>query len=466
MTDQATNDADAAMLDTSASEPGQDAAPADILAAIDPSVAAAAPTFISPGDGGIVRVSTDADGNQANGPSFNPALSRNGRFVAFESAATDLVPDEGKVSLGIFVKDLRTGQVQFASAGIVPGEGAGPASYFPSLSANGRFVAFDSQPVPGVGSPEHNFYVYVEDLRTGQLTLASADADGTPGNHTSEGAPSLSASGRFVAFSSSATNLVPGGSRTNEVFVKDLRTGQVQLASTDAAGNEGNGVSLSPSISANGRFVAFDSGASNLAPGADGGVFVKDLRSGQVTLASADAAGQPSQGYNFSPSISGDGRFVAFASYASDLVPGDADSNPVTLHNNRTDGVFLKDLRSGQVTLLSAAADGTPGDDNSSVPAISPNGRFVAFESRASNLVPGQAPGDAGVFLKDLWTGELRELAVLPPFTVDQSPHGTFTYTEGVTSPAVTNKGVVAFSSSVDLVPSDPSKETGIYLAS
>jgi len=240
MTDEATNDdIAAAALDASAPDAGQD--PALDPAAIDASTVAPQPlAFIAPddgtqsslgapGSGQTVRVSTEATRGEANGSSFFPAVSRNPRYVAFDSFASNLVPDHTNGQPNVFVKDLRTGQV----------------------------------------------------------TLASADADGTEGNDSFGGssfAASLSADGHAVAFTSSASNLVPDDTNgSSDVFAKDLSTGQVTLASADAGGNPGDRISIDPAIPPNGRYVSFTSDASNLVAGDTSSVenvFVKDLWSG------------------------------------------------------------------------------------------------------------------------------------------------------------------------------------------
>lgn len=427
------------------------AAPAPALDA--ETLALPLPAFLAPAPAPVpaetVRVSTNAEGSQANGDSYNPALSGNARSVAFESYATDLVPGDANGVGDIFVKDLRTGAVTLASAD-AQGNGVGARSLYPSISATGRFVAFDTLPTFG---PSQRTDVYVKDLRTGRLTLASADAQGNPGDGPSYGPPSISGNGRHVAFYSDATNLVPGDANgTGDIFVKTLRTGQVALASADAAGHQANAFSQAPSLSADGRTVAFSSGATNFAPVPGNGIdeiFVKDLRTGQLTLASADAAGNAGNGESNNPSISADGRTVAFASAATNLAPGDADG---------LQDIFVKDLRTGQVTLVSADAAGNHGNGISAAPAISPNGRFVSFESNGSNLVPGAGGGHADVFLKDLWTGGIGLIAANPP----PPPRQGITFART----SVTDTGEVAFASrTADLVPGDTNGASDIFLS-
>ncbi|MFZ1416317.1 MAG: hypothetical protein WAS73_17315 [Defluviicoccus sp.] len=355
----------------------------------------------------ITRVSTAADGTEGNDWNEYPSLSADGRFVAFGSYASNLVQGDTNGWPDIFVKDLTTGVVSRVSTAADGTQGNSNYNYnYPSLSADGRFVAFWSDAsnlVPGDTNGTRD--IFVKDLTTGILTRASTAADGTQGNGRNLD-PSLSADGSKVAFWSTATNLVPGDTNGgDDIFVKDLTTGAVTLASTAADGTQGNDENHHPSLSADGRFVAFASGASNLVPGADGfHIFVKDLTTGAITLASTAADG--TQGNHWSgsdPSLSADGRFVAFSSYASNLVPGDT--------TGAWWDIFVKDLTTGAITLASTATDGTQGDNHSGQPSLSADGRFVAFWSDASNLVPGDTNGTWDIFVKDLTTGVLTRVS-------------------------------------------------------
>ncbi len=451
-----TNDFAATALGDAASGPDLDAA------AIDTSVLTASPAFLAPdgsarfpwggpGDGGTVRASTSSTGGQANSNSYDPALSANGRFVAFESFAANLVPNDANGTGDVFVKDLRTGRLTLASADAA-GNGGNGASSLSSISADGRFVGFESSASNLVPNDANgSFDAFVKDLRTGTVTLASSNAQGDGGNGPSFSA-TISGDGRFVAFASDATNLVPGGTvESGSLFVKDLRTGSVTLASADADGTEGNAFNFSPSLSMDGRFVAFESSATNLVPdNADGtgDVFVKDLRTGQLTLASTNADGTGGNSLSLDPSLSANGRFVAFASFATNLLPGGTEGEQI----------FVKDLRTGEVTLASADAGGQAGDGRSLNPAISPNGRYVSFSSEASNLVPDDANNTEDVFRKDLWTGGIDRLTNNVPA---DNPYGP-----GSEASSVANTGAVAFNSLAgNLVPNDTNGAYDIFLS-
>jgi len=221
----------------------------------------------------------------------------------------------------------------------------------------------------------------------------SVASGGTQGNGDS-GCPSISADGRYVAFQSYASNLVPGDTNeVGDVFVHDRLTGQTTRVSVASDGTEGNDYSRRPSISADGRYVAFASLASNLVPGDTNGtwdVFVHDRLTGQTTRVSVASGGAQGNSGSWCPSISADGRYVAFQSYASNLVPGDT---------NGVLDVFVHDRLTGQTTRVSVASDGTQGDSYSFGSSISADGRYVAFSSLASNLVPGDTNDKPDIFV-------------------------------------------------------------------
>src|SRR5205823_5466864 len=209
---------------------------------------------------------------------------------------------------------------------------------------------------------------------------AGAEANGT------SFAPAISADGRFVAFPSEATNLVPGDTNgVTDVFVRDRRTGTTERVSVSSAGAEANGTSFTPAISADGRFVAFSSDATNLVGRDTNGavdVFVNDRMTGMTERVSVDSTGAQANAASieqFCPALSGDGRFVAFESDATNLVPGDT---------NGVADVFVHDRLTATTERVSVDSAGAQANDKSDFPAISADGSVVAFVSTASNLVP------------------------------------------------------------------------------
>jgi hypothetical protein len=242
--------------------------------------------------------------------------------------------------------------------------------------------------------------IFVRDRTTGQTTRVSVSSSGAQGNFGSTGA-SISADGRFVAFQSLASNLVPGDTNdTADIFLRDRTTGQTTRVSVSSSGAEGNSASVLAAISANGQAVAFESAASNLVPNDTNGlqeVFVRNLTTGQTVRASVSTAGAQGDGISEAPEMSGDARFVVFQSFATNLVPGDT---------NGVDDIFVRDLVANVTTRESVSSAGVQGNDNSNPGTLSSDGRFVAFVSSASNLVAGDTNGVSDVFARDRSTGQ------------------------------------------------------------
>ena len=199
-----------------------------------------------------------------------------------------------------------------------------------------------------------------------------------------------------MAFAGGSPNLVPGDTNSNfDIFVHDRQTGQTTRVSVASDGTQGTGgQSLNPSISADGRYVAFMSYADNLVPGTYNwdSIFVHDRQTGQTTRVSIASDSTPANGQSSSPSISADGRYVAFSSKATNLVSDDT--------NGQSD-IFVHDRQTGQTTRVSVASDGTQVNFDSGQPSISAGGRYVAFGSSATNVVPGDTNGVSDIFVHD-----------------------------------------------------------------
>ena len=270
-----------------------------------------------------------------------------------------------------------------------------------SISADGRFVAFYSNASNIVPGDTNNYAdIFVRDRLTNTTTRVSVDSAGNLGNRDSY-SPSISADGRFVAFYSEASKLVPGDTDENgDIFVRDRLTNTTTPVSVNSAGNQTSSESNFPSISADGRFVAFESFASDLVPGdinydtetAVRDIFVRDRLTNTTTRVSVDSAGNQAYRSSDSPSISADGRFVAFSSDASNIVPGDT---------NSSQDVFVRDTLTNTTTRVSVNSAGNQGNSDSDSASISADGRFVAFTSRASNIVPGQTNNTQNIFVAD-----------------------------------------------------------------
>ncbi len=343
--------------------------------------------------GAITRVSTDGGGAESDGDSGNSAISSDGMRVAFESDATNLVADDLNDVFDVFVKDMASGATTRVSTDGAGGE-ADDASHFAAISGDGLAVAFASSAtnlVAGDGNGVED--VFVKDTVSGAVTRVSTDSLGTEADGWSASS-ALSANGRHVAFYSVATNLVAGdGNGVGDVFLKDTVTGGTTRVSTDSLGGEANGgAGGRASISADGRYVAFSSDASNLVAGDTNGsfdIFVKDTLTGVTMRVSTDGAGVEGNFHSWSPSVSDDGRFVAFESYADNFVAGD---------DNGTLDVYVKDTVSGAISRVSVPGPGAEADDDVVDPTISGGGSHVVFESYATNLVAGDTNGVVDVF--------------------------------------------------------------------
>jgi Tol biopolymer transport system component len=355
------------------------------------------------GEGGcgrpwLERVSVDSAGVEGNGASGVPAISADGRLVAFSSVATNLAAGDANGARDVFLHDRATRATTRVSV-LSGGAEIQGWSGMPSMSADGNEIAFVAASAQVCGCGGYAPYsVLVHDRRSGETVLASARPDGTP-NREDAAHPALSADGRFVAFSSADDHLVPGGNWWEDVFIRDLVTGETVVGSLRPDGMEPTGASGEPSLSGDGGLLAFASSARDLVPG-DGNwsidVFVRDLSTGAVVRASVGPQGAEADRESRSPRISADGRLVVFQSLASNLVPGD---------DNGAWDVFVHDLGSGATTLVSARGDGSPGSGASIRPSISSDGRLVAFESSAPDLVAGDGNGRADAFVRELATG-------------------------------------------------------------
>lgn len=339
--------------------------------------------------GEIRLVSTTSSGAQGNANSNSTSISADGRYVTFFSFATDLVTGDTNGDGDAFVKDLQTGELRRVSTDSAGAQGTGRSYAFPgAISADGRYVTFSSDaPNLITGDSNGQYDIFIKDLQTGVTRRVSTDSSGGEATGGMSQRSSISADGRYVAFQSEATNLVSGDTNSEfDIFVKDLHTNETRRVSTSSSGAQATGGSFGswfPAISGDGRYVTFQSDMTNLVSGDTNGqfdIFLKDLQTGETLRVSTDSSGgQATGGRSDPPSISADGRYVAFYSQATNLVSGDT--------NGQFD-VFIKDVQTGEtrrVSLDSSGAQATGG--SSEYPTISADGRFVAFASNAANLV-------------------------------------------------------------------------------
>lgn len=402
------------------------------------------------------RESLSASGGEVAVPCRSPALSADGDRVAFVSAANDLVPGDANGQDDVFVRIRSLGTTVLASTSSTGAQGLGGASSAPAITRDGRWVVFSST-ATGLVDGDVNTAgpdVFLKDLQTGTTRLLSRRPDGTQplGASTravaADGAgtiafetrapffqtspafsqialldrttttvtlsclsylpltgtfanadctrAAIASDGIAVAFESAATNLVIGDTNgVSDIFVWSRTTGRVVRASSSSLLGNSNGASFRASVSDDGRYVAFDSVATNLVVGdtnAVSDVFVFDRATVTLSRVSTDASGGQLAGASHTARISGDGRWISFVSESNDLVPGDA--NPGA-------DVFQKDLASGVVALVSVATNGAPADAPPLALAGDRDGRFVAFETSATSLASGDTDSVEDVYLRD-----------------------------------------------------------------
>lgn len=338
--------------------------------------------------------------------SGDATLSGDGRHVAFDSESSDLVPSDTNGVDDVFVHDRLSSITTRISLGM-GGREAGGDSGHAVISADGRFVAFASSSSSLVlGDKNEQGDVFVHDRQTQATSRVSVGALGREANESSS-APSISADGRYVAFMSLATNLVADDTNGSEdIFVHDRTTAETTRVSISGSGHQGNGDSRAPEISGDGRYVVFTSVASNLDPqdgNSDWDVFVHDRAVGTTMMLPVASRAEQGKEESSVEAISADGRFIAFDSSSEDRVSGEY----IYVRH-----VFVHDLQSGRTTLASADEQGIAGNAVSFGEALSQDGRFVVFNSDASNLVEGDSNGQSDVFLKDLMTGAVDRVSV------------------------------------------------------
>jgi len=359
--------------------------------------------------GQTIRLSISSAGEQANDHTFNTeSMSPDGNLVAFDSPASNLVPKDTNRRPDVFVRDVLAATTTRVSV-TSEGKQAQGESFGPSISADGRVVVFSSEASLVPGDTNRRVDVYAHNLATGQTSLISTSSTGKQGNDDSFG-ESVSADGRFVTFGSFADNMVPGDTNgALDIFLRDTLTGQTTLLSVSSAGQQGDGDSFNSVITPDGRFVAFSSFADNLVrrdANGFGDAFVRDLKTGKTTLVSKSSTGEQGNDDSCcSKGISGDGRFVAYRSFASNLVPGDT---------NATGDVFVADRDTGSTVIASVSSAGEVGNDESFNAGISQDGTWVLLGSLASNLVPNDTNGVPDVFVRGPF-GSLQGLAAAGP---------------------------------------------------
>jgi Tol biopolymer transport system component len=404
------------------------------------------------------RVSVGPGGAAGDNDSQLPAISGDGRYVAFWSYASTLVAGDTNGTGDVFVHDRTTGvtervsvdsrgrQSEGAEADGVLDINFGP----PAITPDGRYVAFASSATNLVKGDKNNAVdIFLRDRLAGTTERVTQVGKKLVANAESS-FPAISPDARFVAFQSFADNLAPNDTNfTSDVFLVDRQAGTVLRVSVTSTGEQATNASRSPSITPDGRFVAFESDAL-LVPGevedSAGDVYVRDLQAGTTE---AISGGSETIGHSGGPKITPDGRFVAFHSWDDGLVPGDT--------NNSFD-VFVRDRSTGALERVSVDNAGVQGNDWSLSPSITPDARFVAFHSFADNLVAGDTNFDYDVFIRDRATNTTVRASV----RTDGSEGGL---SLASLNPSLSADGtVVAFQSEADLVPDDTGFPVDVFV--
>jgi len=340
-----------------------------------------------------------------DGDSRQAALSLDGRLIVFASDALNLEPKKAFGLSNIYLKNTASGAVTLLDM-TTTGTIADSNSTQPDISGDGRYVVFQSYASNLVANDKNNDSdVFLKDIQTGTLKRLSTTPSGRAGDGWS-GNPDLSSDGRFVVFQSQAGNLMEGDfNGAFDIYLRELQTNTLSVLSRSADFLLGNGDSVTPVINADGRLVAFASDASNLVENdrnATRDVFLKNTQTGEVILISANALGASGYGMSDSPSISADGSKVVFRSYATDLV--------ADVENDGTSDIYVRDLATGALTLVSQGLDDQAANGNSFDPVLSPDGRYVAFISEATNLIPSDSNNVLDVFVANLTTGQISRV--------------------------------------------------------
>jgi Tol biopolymer transport system component len=345
--------------------------------------------------GTTVRISVNKDdGGDANGESDNPAISGNGRFISFASTADDLVEGDSNGLYDVFLYDRFDDEMTRVSVASGGGDPNGTSNR-PSISYDGRYVTFSSQATNLVAAGANiNVDIYLFDVFLGETTKVTVRPGGA-WTELNSWQPVISADGRHVAFTSGDGGLVAGDVNSpQDVFVCDLDTGTIERVSVSTAGGEGTDRNGVASISGNGSVVAWWSRATELVADDTNGqddIFVRDRTAGTTTRVNVSSAGeQPTGGGSWHVSISDDGRFVAYTSSALNLVDDDA---------NGAGDIFSYDRSTGITRRHSVTMDGVEGLDYSNAASLSPDGAYVVFRSGASNLVDNDTNSAEDVFI-------------------------------------------------------------------
>jgi len=350
----------------------------------------------------ISQVNLTPNGQQANSYSWGSAISQDGKYVVFMSDASNLVSNDSNRSEDIFLYDRDSQKITRVSVGLNGQEGNHDSRNPIIGGEDGRYVVFESKASNFTSLPDNKSYdIYLHDRITRKTELVSVAHNGQAANDDSENDDSesvaISDDGRYVVFESYASNLVPGDTNGSaDIFVRDRLKNTTTRISTGLNGKETDRYSETPAITPDGKYIVFASYASNLVEGDTNystDIFLYNNETGKIQRISVNASGVGGNGNSEDPEISANGRYITFASDADNLVPGDT---------NEQDDIFRYDIQTGEIEIVSITNDGQQGNKYSSAPSISGDGRFITYQSRSGQLVTGDTNDEMDIFIRDM----------------------------------------------------------------
>ncbi len=340
-----------------------------------------------------------------NSISLASDLAANGKVVAFQSIASNLVTEDTNGLPDIFVQDIQSGKNHLISQAS-DGTAANAQSHFAALSGDGQWVAFSSSASNLVANDSNNAAdIFLHDRKTGKTTRVSVSSSGQQAESgVNNGVVDISANGRYVVFSSLSGNLVAGDANSEDVFIRDVKLNTTTRASVPVKTSGGfDGKSTTPSISSDGRYIAYSSGSSKLTAN-DNDDFNSDIFVYDRTNKTNSKITKNADGQSILPVISGDGRYIAFFSSATNLVANDS--------NNAWDS-FVYDRNTGKTTRINVTP--TNGQSTGDItflqarPALSADGRFIAFETGAKDITTDDTDSAyTDVFLRDMLSNKAK----------------------------------------------------------
>lgn len=413
------------------------------------------PAFAAPASP-ITRVNIGPKGVESNNYTDRPAITTDGGKVIYRSSGSNLVPKDSNGCADIFVYDVATGTTERVNASNF---GALPNGHSdrPAISEDGGYLSFMSMannlvPMDDNGDPD----IFVRDVANDETHRVNLDNKGRQSSKPC-GQPAQSPDGLYVAFVSDASELalrksVPSErDQRVEVYLRELTSARTYLVTELPTGAPANGDSSMPSLSRGAKLIAYASVASNLVPGDTNGrqdVFLYDFTTKKTVLVSQGLDGKPANGPATSPMVAVDGSAVVFASAASNLVPNDT---------NGSLDIFRYEVKTKTLTRVNTAADGAEADDFSDLPGISPDGQYVCFRSAATNLVPGDSNQTYDIFVKELKTGKVQRVSL----DRDGKEANGFSTLSCISAGG---KRVVFVSDATNLVPNDKNGTFDVFL--